>query len=49
MRTCAQYDVDPLAYLAAVFRHLAAGAHTERLDELLPMHWQSPAPDRTPA
>jgi hypothetical protein len=42
-RTCAQYGVEPLAYLADVLRKLAAGTYADRLDELLPMCWQ-PAP-----
>ena len=49
MRTCAQYDIDPLAYLTDVLRTLAAGTHTDRLDELLPMHWQPPTRELTPA
>jgi hypothetical protein len=45
LRTCAQYDVEPLAYLADVVRKLAAGTHANRLDELLPMNWQpTPTP-----
>jgi transposase len=43
MRTCAQYDVEPLAYLTDVLRKLAAGTHADRLDELLPMCWRPAA------
>lgn len=48
MRTCVQYDVDPLAYLADVLRKLAAGTYTNRLDELLPIRWPPPTRELTP-
>lgn len=39
MRTCAQHDVEPLAYLTDVIEKLAAGWPRERLAELLPGRW----------
>jgi transposase len=40
MRTCAQHDVPPLPYLTDVLRKLASGWDEDRLEELLPDHWQ---------
>jgi transposase len=39
-RTCAQYGVAPLPYLADVLSKLAAGWPQIRIDELLPHSWQ---------
>jgi transposase len=41
LRTCAQHDVPPLPYLTDVLRRLASGWPEDRLDELLPDHWQA--------
>ena len=41
LRTCTQYDVQPLPYLTDVLRKLAAGWLQSRLDELLPDRWQA--------
>jgi hypothetical protein len=40
MRTCAQHSVAPLPYLTDVLRKLASGWDKDRLEELLPDHWQ---------
>jgi hypothetical protein len=40
LRTCAQHDVPPLAYLTDVLRKLANGWQERRLEELLPDRWQ---------
>jgi hypothetical protein len=39
LRTCAQHDVPPLAYLTDVLRKLANGWPKNRLEELLPDRW----------
>lgn len=41
MRTCAQWQVEPLPYLTDVLRKLASGEYADRLDELLPDRWAS--------
>jgi transposase len=49
MRTCAQYEVAPLAYLTDILRKLASGDYADRLDELLPMSWQPTSADASTA
>jgi transposase len=47
MRTCAQHEVPPLAYLTDVLRKIANGWEQNRLEELLPDRWQLLHRERT--
>ena len=42
MRTCAQFGVPPLPYLAAILTTLATCWSMSRLEELLPHRWSPP-------